>query len=135
MSEKTELKPGDRVRAWIEGRPKVPATLLGVNEHSRCPFFVLLDDGGYGTYTHAEPIPEPWQPKEGEPVAAWDKAKTSIELVIGFSLGNFKVRPLASSLQYEYDYIARIPDNFDPRNPEHYKVSWWEACGTDIWRP
>jgi hypothetical protein len=67
----------------------------------------------------------PWQPVEGEPVAAWHRGNTNIYLGIAG-------HPFQG---YAFHFYARIPESFDPKNPDHYAVTWWENCGTDIWRP
>ena len=192
MSEKTELKPGDRVRVGRSGYGSHAATLIGVSQHSRTPYFALLDSGGYGTYTHAEPIPvcefepgemvevshvsdfpksgthrrkylrpsegghvcehaeqgavipipwrycrkfTPWQPKEWEPAAAWSDGDRTITIGYRAKGVPYSHHLVVSKGPIPVEYFARIPDNFDPKNPDHYEVSWWENCGTDIWKP
>jgi hypothetical protein len=80
----------------------------------------------------------PWQPKEGEPVAAVLSCYAFVSVSKYVLCGG---KPCTVSNENRggatpADFFYRLEGSgFDPKNPDHYAVTWWENCGTDIWKP
>ena len=68
--------------------------------------------------------PVSWEPKMGDVVAMWDERGDSQVTICKLNDTDFP---------HVWDCYARIPEAFDPKNPDHHNVEWWERRA-EVWK-